>query len=245
MTLLSCSCNNPNTYKITNNDNFNIFYDNKLGIVFFRGTDIHGNTKQIKLGNCDISYLLDQINIIVGNVPTETQHTNLPINCNIELFKFIGLYTNFFELNEYSRKNKIENLSIGIIKDCVNTIYLYSKHTNSWQIIGSLLNNKNLENCKESISSYSKSSNTCTDSEFKALFTTEYLLYQPEFINTNKLKQSYSKQLNEYFEGLKYYIKFTDINYKPIDVAFIESGKYLVEYTISFYYNDTILIVLL
>ena len=42
-------CNNPNTVQITNNNNYNIFFDTKANIVFIRGSHNGQHYKQIKL----------------------------------------------------------------------------------------------------------------------------------------------------------------------------------------------------
>lgn len=233
MTTVSYQCNNPDTVILTNNDNYNIFIDTKMNIVYLKGIDKYGKTKQIKLGNCN-----DQINNICENKPIECCNPNPNISCD-EIFKYIGFFISYDQLIEQTKNKKINNLSIALVNGCDKQIKLYIYYTSNkkWNVVGTVLDLSNMSCSTPSntpICSYQTSSSVETEcKEHRA----KYILFKPEFIEQCKLKQNYVDQLNKHLPNTKYYIKFNDLKCFPSSDKFIVDGKYIVNYNISFCYN--------
>ena len=171
-------CNNPDIVNITNNDNYNIFIDTKMNIVYLKGFDKNHKTKQIKLGNCNELFIKSQdecCNCVAIPPPQN-------ISCE-ELFKYTGFYVNYDQLIDQTKNTKINNLSIALVNsdDKKVRLYMYYSSIKKWNIIGVLLDLSNII-CNSSSSSLI--SDTC-----KSL-TTPICSYQSLSIESdNKVKQ--------------------------------------------------------
>jgi hypothetical protein len=125
-------CNNPDIVNITNNDNYNIFIDTKMNIVYLKGIDKNNKTKQIKLGNCNelFNNVYESKPIFSGKREDECcipiQHPQ-NIFCE-ELFKYIGFYINYDQLIEQTKNTKINNLSIALVNSDDKKVRLYMYH---------------------------------------------------------------------------------------------------------------------
>jgi len=238
-------CNNPDIVKITCNDKYNIFVDTKMNIVYLKGTDKNGKTKQIKLGQC---------NELINNSNDCNQCAITPICsqpnilCN-EMFKYIGFFTNYEQLINQTKNKIIDDLAIALVNNNDHKIklYIYCSSNKIWTVVGIILDLSNIMPettcitkpiCSYNSSSISCSTSTSSKSDYDKIVQTNYILFKPEFIEPNKLKQIYVDQLNNHLPHNKYYIKFNDIRCFPCCDKFIVDGKYIVNYNISFCYKN-------
>jgi hypothetical protein len=263
-------CNNPNTVQITNNNNYNIFFDTKANIVFIRGSHNGQHYKQIKLGSESI------------NSCSNYNNDNFCVVDNV--LKFIGHFDNYHKLIEYTKHCQLSNISFALVNDDQNrqiVLYIYEK--NNWKNLGKIIDLSN-NICNSVISAYSStntsipstnlsnpstnlsnpstnlSNSSCKQScnniicenisineiESSCSYSSSevynrqinYIMLNPEFIDQNKLKPLYLQQLNEKLDGNKFFIKFNEIKSISSVNKFIDTGKYITNYNISFFYEN-------
>jgi hypothetical protein len=65
-------------------------------------------------------------------------------------------------------------------------------------------------------------------------------MLNPEFVDQSKLKPLYLLHLNENLDGNKFFIKFNEIKSFSSVNKFMETGKYITNYNISFFYENNI-----
>jgi hypothetical protein len=234
------NCNDNNIIKITSNTEYNIFYDLKKCILFFRG-----NNKLITLDNniyidsdspkhCNHHDIYEKIEEIID----EKLEQEIKINYN--LFKFIGKY-NDIDLPDIN----INDLSIALVNIDNETInvYLYvalNKNYGNlncgWNNLGVLFN---LLDCSETISSNSVSNSNCNYNN-SSLIVLNNLSVLTNIYDANKFKCNNN---NNIFLPNKFYLyKFTNkINNNTsttIDgYIVLSNGTYLVNYNISWFYS--------
>lgn len=223
------NCNNPNTFKITNNEHFNIFFDANQNIVFIKGSDKCGNIKQIKIG----SYLQNSSNCCNSKLTDCSSSCNINFN-PIDMFKYIGIYDSYNDLVNKTQ-SCVNNFSFALVNDkCNKKIKLYLYANNIWNENGTIFDMTNLYS-NESICTYS----TCSSTESANLkYQQKVTMCDPEFIESHKIKQIYVNQLNDHFAGQKFYIKFNTFQNNFSNDKCITTGKYIVCFNISFYYSN-------
>jgi hypothetical protein len=238
------NCNDNNIIKITSNTEYNIFYDSKKSILFFKG-----NNKLITLDNniyinndspkhyspkhCNHHDIYEKIEEIID----EKLEQEIKINYN--LFKFIGKY-NDDDLPDIN----IDDLSLALVNienETIN-VYLYvafnKKYENlncGWNNLGVLFN---LLDCSETISSNSVSNSSCNYNN-SSLIVLNKLEILTNFFDASKFKDStYDIFLPNNFYLYKFTKKINDKIETSINgYTVLSTGTYLVNYNIAWFYS--------
>lgn len=239
------NCNDNNIIKITSNTEYNIFYDLKKCILFFRG-----NNKLITLDNniyinndspkhhspkhCNHHDIYEKIEEIID----EKLEQEIKINYN--LFKFIGKY-NDIDLPDIN-VNDLSLALVNIENETIN-VYLYVAQNKNYENLNCGWNNLgvliNLLDCSETISSNSVSNSSCNCNN-SSLIVLNNLSVLTNIFDANKFKCNNNSNifLPNKFYLYKFRNKINDNISTTIDGYIVSnSGTYLVNYNISWFYS--------